>query len=165
MFSSIKEILEKLLNENLVRYKVGIKWKEIVGEFLCKNSSPAYIKDEILYIYTFSSTWLHHLSLMKEQMLEEVQKVVGLKVKNIRFLLTKREQANKIFESKGKEILYDISNIILSKEKQEVVKKISQDINDISIKEKFSRLVESAIKRNEFFTRKYIVSRETEVEI
>lgn len=165
MFNSIKEILEKLLNENLVKYKIGIKWKEIVGEFLCKNSSPAYIKDETLYIYTFSSTWLHHLSLMKEQMLEEVQKVVGKKVKSIRFLLTKREKTIKNFEIKGKEILYDISNIILSKEKQEIIEKISKDINDINIKEKFSKLLESAIKRNEFFTQQHLVSRETEVEI
>ncbi len=96
MLKSFKKLTKDLFKEDFVNFKLGIKWREIVGPFLSKNCSPAFIKDGTLYIYASSSSWMHHLSLLKGDIQDNVYKSTGLKLKAVKIFLRKKERVGKI---------------------------------------------------------------------
>lgn len=92
MIRSFDKISRELLSGEFVNFQLGTKWPEIVGPFLAKNCSPAFVKDEKLYLYASSSTWMHHLSLLKSEILEKIEKITKMKFIDLKILMRKKSK-------------------------------------------------------------------------
>ena len=52
-------------------------WDSIVGEVISKNAKPAAFKGRILLVYVTSSTWVHQLQFLKEEMIAKLNEALG----------------------------------------------------------------------------------------
>ena len=76
--SVIDEVLKTYRREpdgELIR--VWNVWDSIVGEVISKNAKPAAFKGRILLVYVTSSTWVHQLQFLKEEMIARLNEVLG----------------------------------------------------------------------------------------
>ena len=61
-------------------------WNRAVGEAVASNAQPWAFKGTLLLVHVSSSTWLHHLGFMKDEILEKVNDALGRKmVEEIKF--------------------------------------------------------------------------------
>ena len=66
-------LLEKYRNEpggELAR--ICQLWGTIVGEAIAENARPAALKGSLLLVYVTSSTWLHHLQFLKQDIITKI---------------------------------------------------------------------------------------------
>ena len=62
------------------------RWSEIVGEAVARNTQPVKYSKGVLTVSVSSAAWLHNLSMMKPQILANLEKELGnYAVKDIRF--------------------------------------------------------------------------------
>ncbi len=47
-------------------------WDSIVGDVISKNAKPAAFKGRILLVHVTSSTWVHQLQFLKEEMIAKL---------------------------------------------------------------------------------------------
>ena len=76
--SIIDEVLKTYRREpdgELIR--VWNVWDSIVGEVISKNAKPAAFKGRILLVYVTSSTWIHQLQFLKEEMIARLNEALG----------------------------------------------------------------------------------------
>lgn len=66
-------------------YRVQQAWKEAVGEALAKRTFPKRVQAKRLIIAAESPVWSHHLSMMKEQILEAIAKRTGKVYEDLKF--------------------------------------------------------------------------------
>lgn len=60
-------------------------WPEIIGDQIAKHTRPLAIEDDILVIGVDSSAWLHHLFMLKIEILRTINKrIPGIKIREIR---------------------------------------------------------------------------------
>jgi predicted nucleic acid-binding Zn ribbon protein len=52
-------------------------WDSIVGDVISKNAKPAAFKGRILLVYVTSSTWVHQLQFLKEEMIDKLNEGLG----------------------------------------------------------------------------------------
>jgi len=52
-------------------------WDSIVGDVISKNAKPAAFKGRILLVYVTSSTWVHQLQFLKEEMIGKLNEGLG----------------------------------------------------------------------------------------
>ena len=52
-------------------------WDNIVGDVISKNAKPAAFKGSILLVYVTSSTWIHQLQFLKEEMIVKLNEALG----------------------------------------------------------------------------------------
>ena len=52
-------------------------WDSIVGQVISKNAKPAAFKGRILLVYVTSSTWIHQLQFLKEEMIAKLNESLG----------------------------------------------------------------------------------------
>ena len=87
------ESLDDALKESAERtglagvYEAGTlmhRWAEIVGEQIAGKTQPAMIKGDTLVVRTTGPAWSHQLTLLKPQLLANLQKA-GVKVSDIVF--------------------------------------------------------------------------------
>lgn len=72
-------------NKYLV-FSMQQKWEKICGESVAKHSKPVRLERKILYINTDSSVWANHLLMMKQQFINNINKVMeNNPVKDIKF--------------------------------------------------------------------------------
>lgn len=87
----IEKVLFKMLpnqegrNKYLV-FSMQHKWEQICGANVAKHSKPVRLERRILYINTDSSVWANHLLMMKQQFINNINKVMfNNPVKDIKF--------------------------------------------------------------------------------
>lgn len=69
-------------------YTLDRNWREIAGREIAKQSRPAYIRNNILWIHVGSSVWMHHLQSIKPQLMDRVRRALPeLTVDDIRWIL------------------------------------------------------------------------------
>ena len=62
------------------------RWNEIVGEAVARNTQPVKYNQGVLTVTVSSAAWLHNLSMMKTQILKNLEKELGnYAVKDIHF--------------------------------------------------------------------------------
>jgi len=78
----IKSVLRKMLHRptgpssaDLTR--IWELWDQAVGPVISANTRPAAFKGNLLLVHAASSTWLHQLQFMKEDILRKVNKTLG----------------------------------------------------------------------------------------
>ena len=52
-------------------------WDSTVGDAISKNAKPAAFKGRILLVYVTSSTWVHQLQFLKEEMIVRLNDALG----------------------------------------------------------------------------------------
>jgi predicted nucleic acid-binding Zn ribbon protein len=52
-------------------------WDRIVGDVVSKNAKPAAVKGRILLVYVSSSTWVHQLQFLKEEIIVKLNGGLG----------------------------------------------------------------------------------------
>lgn len=61
-------------------------WNGLVGEAIAKNAQPAAFKGKLLLVHVTSSTWMHQLQFMKEEIKAKVNNALGKNlIKEIKF--------------------------------------------------------------------------------
>lgn len=81
--TTIKKMgIEKQYNS----YSIMIHWKKIVGDEIAIHAYPIILQNGILVIGVNNSVWCHHLSMMKENIMDKINVFVGEKlILDIRF--------------------------------------------------------------------------------
>lgn len=65
---------------------VIVHWKKIVGDDIATHTYPVIIQSGILVLGVNNSVWCHHLSMMKESIMDKINSFIGEKlVLDIRF--------------------------------------------------------------------------------
>lgn len=90
---SLKDILAGTLKQIGIKEKyhsqsVMVHWESIVGRDIASQAYPTRVRNQILFVAVTSPVWAHHLSMMKEQILEKIRQFTGQKqvsIKDIRF--------------------------------------------------------------------------------
>jgi len=52
-------------------------WDDVVGEVIAGNAKPAAFKGKILLIHVSSSTWIHQLQFLKQEMISKLNQALG----------------------------------------------------------------------------------------
>ena len=57
--------------------KVWHVWNGVVGDPIAQNAKPAAFKGRILLVHVTSSTWIHQLQFLKEEMIAKLNEALG----------------------------------------------------------------------------------------
>lgn len=88
--SLISNLVKSLKLDQFPIHTIWKKWEELVGKQTAQNSEPVSLKEGLLTIEVTHSTWLHHLSMGKKDLLEKIQKQhPDLKIEDIRLKMKK----------------------------------------------------------------------------
>jgi predicted nucleic acid-binding Zn ribbon protein len=52
-------------------------WDEAVGKIIAQNASPAAFKGKLLIVHVSSSTWIHQLQFLKNDMINKLNAAFG----------------------------------------------------------------------------------------
>jgi len=65
-----------------------VYWRQIVGDYLADACQPVKIEAGVLWVKTKNSTWLHHLTMLKSEILRKISEYTGNNnIKDIYFIL------------------------------------------------------------------------------
>ena len=90
-FVSVGSVLPNILksfrrgsDEQLVHF--WELWDRVVGETIAKNTRPAAFKGKLLLVEVSSSTWIHQLQFLKEEIIQKINAAFGKEmVEEIKF--------------------------------------------------------------------------------
>jgi predicted nucleic acid-binding Zn ribbon protein len=79
------DILERLtgrmgIASRLEREKAVILWEEVVGGNVARRAGAKAIRGGVLFVVVESSTWLQELSLLKEGIIQKINRLIGSEV-------------------------------------------------------------------------------------
>ncbi|SLM27389.1 conserved hypothetical protein [Desulfamplus magnetovallimortis] len=87
----IGEILESVLAglrpaKDTEMTRIWSLWPQAVGETISRETKPAAFRNSTLIVHVSCSAWLQHLTFMKQQMMQDINKALQNDlVKEIRF--------------------------------------------------------------------------------
>ncbi|SFL83678.1 DUF721 domain-containing protein [Pelosinus propionicus] len=124
---------------------VIVHWSEIVGDDIAANAYARSVQQGTLMVSVNSSVWSHHLSMMKESIIDKINKFIGYKlIFDIRF------QAGYFSNSKNEEntdintvpnIKYQLSKVTLDENDVQTMQETSNHISDKYLKQKILRIM------------------------
>jgi hypothetical protein len=133
--------LEKQYNAQ----SIILHWSEIVGDDIAANAYPRFVQQGTLMVGVNNSVWSHHLSMMKESIIDKINGFIGQKlVFDIRF------QAGNLSNSQNEEdtatdtvpnIKYQLSKVKLDICDVQVMQETSSHISDKYLKQKILRIM------------------------
>ncbi|MEO0100027.1 MAG: DUF721 domain-containing protein [candidate division WOR-3 bacterium] len=91
-FSRLGEAIKKIIHdlglaEEIVAWQAVLRWQEIVGEKVAKYAKAVEVKEGILYLSCPNPTWRSQLLLMKKEIINKANRVIGKEaIKDIKFL-------------------------------------------------------------------------------
>ena len=121
--------------------EIWARWFHIAGEQLYQRTFPRMFKDGLLTIGVTNSTWMHQLSLMRQQLLDRLAEAVGPKVvRDIRFVLDTSVGKNRVVPKKEEtKALPKADPERISKELRDAAEKIDDPELALLIKKAASR--------------------------
>lgn len=79
------------LSEQFLRWKLWMKWREVVGDSIADHSEPVGLQNGMLYVWVKSSVWMQQMFFMKSQIKNSIHnKFKKGFIKDIRFTLDRR---------------------------------------------------------------------------
>jgi len=77
---SLEGLLKKLeLDKKILGWRAVAVWDEVVGPTIAANARPSAFKDSKLFVRVSTTTWLHELSFMKEEITRRLNERLGKK--------------------------------------------------------------------------------------
>ena len=85
--SILKQLFQDQKWENNIEASLPLlRWQEIVGSQLAKQTQPEYLKDGVLQVRVENSVWLNHLRFLGEELRQKLnQELPSLEIKELRF--------------------------------------------------------------------------------
>ena len=86
---AIGDLINQLVSQRewqsgLSEGEIFVRWREVVGEEIAMRCEPVEVKDEKLFIKCASTAWATQLNLVKNDLLQSIQKVApGIKALEI----------------------------------------------------------------------------------
>lgn len=124
---------------------VIVHWSEIVGDDIAANAYARSVQQGTLMVSVNSSVWSHHLSMMKESIIDKINQFIGYKlIFDIRF------QAGYFSNSQNEEdtaintipnIKYQLSKVKLDEYDVQTMQETSNHISDKYLKQKILRIM------------------------
>lgn len=151
MFST-KEILPLALKNlgvkrQLAIHTVILHWRDIVGQEIAVQSQPTAVKNGVLFVAVKTPVWGHHLSMLKEPLLQKVHDFLGQKLAaDIKFYAGNFVHfANSIEDEPN--FRKQLAAVTLSSEQCMEVKKIVHAVTDGALRYRLQRLLLKDQKR------------------
>ena len=124
---------------------VIVHWKKIVGDKIASHAYPIMVQSGILVIGVNNSVWCHHLSMMKESIIEKINTFVGEKlILDIRFnagSFKKRQNQENIDEDSKVDQKYKISTVKLDDCDIKIIHETVENVHDKYLKQKILRIM------------------------
>ena len=81
-FEHIGQIIPQVLKTCRRHKDAGLSevwrfWNEAVGEIVAENAQPAAFKGDLLLVHVSSSTWIHHLRFIKQDIIKKINAALG----------------------------------------------------------------------------------------
>lgn len=85
--SILKQIFHNSGWENQLEAALPLlRWQDLVGPKIAKQSQPEFLKDGVLQVRVENSVWLSHLRFLEGQLIQRLSKELpSLEIKEIRF--------------------------------------------------------------------------------
>jgi len=121
----------------LNEYRVFGKWDKAVGAAIALHARPLAVRGTKLALVVDSPAWMQQLSLMKPQIIEKVNQMLGRDaIKDITLKLGEVELPQK------KEPAYRPAPVKLDAETLQQIDGYVKDLDDVETREAFRRLIE-----------------------
>jgi hypothetical protein len=130
------------------RLDLIINWKKLMGELIGKNSSPKEIKNEVLTIFTTSSSWSHHINALRHDIMRKVRDFYGVKLKKIVLINSTSSKRNLNM------IPFYNESIDNSSDLDDIKKDFSYlfyQVKDKNIRDRLSRVSKLSLSRLKYF--------------
>jgi len=153
-FHSVGDILSEALKqrrlEKRTKQEVAAgKWADVVGERAAAASRPEAIRDGILFVACKSAAWAQELTLLKDRVVQELNKRAGSKViTDVRFSgsgLPKSSEAS-VGEEQEQPSPKEIHEVTLNAAELSRVEKAAEGIQDEDLAEKIRGALRSRLK-------------------
>jgi len=149
---NVKDIVGDALKSSRLLKQGIIKgnWEQIVGKDLGRKTYVAGVKERVLYVNTENPVMLHQLSFVKGNMLEEVNKFLGIDyIKDIMFRVKKREVVD-FFDDEVEEDSFEPNQIKLNSSYKEFIEDETSVIEDPEIRNRIKKIMELSKKKEKF---------------
>ena len=85
--SILKQLFQDQKWENNIEASLPLlRWQEIVGSQLARQTQPEFFKDGVLQVRVENSVWLNHLRFLGEELRQKLNKELpSLEIKELRF--------------------------------------------------------------------------------
>jgi predicted nucleic acid-binding Zn ribbon protein len=85
--SILKQLFREQKWENNIEASLPLlRWQEIMGSQLAKQTQPEFLKDGVLQIRVENSVWLNHLRFLGEELRQKLnEELPSLEIKELRF--------------------------------------------------------------------------------
>ena len=85
--SILKQLFQDEKWENNIEASLPLlRWQEIVGPQLARQTQPEFFKDGVLQVRVENSVWLNHLRFLAEELRQKLHKELpSLEIKELRF--------------------------------------------------------------------------------
>ena len=85
-----------------------LRWQEIVGEKIARQSQPESLSNGVLQVRVANSAWLHHLRFLERDLRQKLNKELpSLEIKELRFRQGPLDQAEPVKSSSSPEEMQD----------------------------------------------------------
>lgn len=90
-FIHIGEVIDNVLHQyrpinDQALMQVWQVWEEAVGSTIAQNAKPAVFKGDLLLVNVSSSTWLHQIRFMEQEMIAKINEAIGTRrLRSIKF--------------------------------------------------------------------------------
>ena len=124
---------------------VIVNWKKIVGDKIAIHAYPIMVQSGILVIGVNNSVWCHHLSMMKESIIDKLNKFIGEKlILDIRFnagYLKKHQNQENIEENVQANKKFKISKVKLDDSDIKLIHETVENVHDKYLRQKRLRVM------------------------
>lgn len=146
---SLEQILPLTLKSLGITRKFTVQsiythWEEIVGKEIAAHSNPRSTQNAILFISVINSSWCHHLTMMKEQIIDKINTFAGEKIVNdIRFhagyLKNKQNEEGTVWQEPT--LKEKLQTVTIDNKQMQTNREISNAISDEQLRKKVFKLI------------------------
>lgn len=98
-FSASSEVLQRLFEDGksplsgpFLRWKLWMKWREVVGDSIADSTEPVGYQRGCLWLWVKNSAWMQQMTFMREDIRATINRKMGVEfVQTLRFTLDRRE--------------------------------------------------------------------------
>lgn len=145
----LREILPHTLKNLGIAKKFNLEWAmlhwlKIVGEEIAAHAVPVAVQRNVMVVAVNNSVWMHHLSMMKEEMVVKLNDFIGEKqVLDIRFQAgnSQKFQNNEQDEEKIETLANKLKKVRLDAHEVQQAHLLAQPIQETDLQRKILKLV------------------------
>jgi hypothetical protein len=146
----LREILPQTLKNLGIVKKFNLEWamlhwRKIVGEEIAAHAAPVAVQRGVMVVAVNNSVWMHHLSMMKEEMIAKLNGFIGEKqVLDIRFQAgnLQKFQNSEQDEEKNETLAHKLRKIRLDEQEMQQAHGLAQNIQETGLQKKILKLVQ-----------------------